>query len=99
MAFFCYIVYVLLAGLAGATAQEADPEIRSKIQTAQVMTVFSWRTYPIVYFFQMLGISAAYAVVAIQVGYCASDIISKCGVGIVTYQITYAKSKKEGLLA
>ena len=25
-------------------------------------------------------------------GYCVSDIISKCGVGIVIYQITYAKS-------
>ena len=59
MAFFCYIVYVLLAGLAGATAQEADPEIRSKIQTALVVTVISWCTYPIVYFFRMLGISAA----------------------------------------
>merc|ERR1711874_107578 len=27
-------------------------------------------------------------------GYCASDIISKCGVGLVIYQISYAKSCK-----
>ena len=32
------------------------------------------------------------AVGSIQVGYCASDIISMCGVGIVIYQLTYAKS-------
>jgi len=99
MIFFCYIVYELLVGLASATAQESDPEIRGKIQTAQVMTVISWCTYPVVYLFPMLGINAAQAVVAIQIGYCASDIISKCGVGIVIYQITYAKSKKDGLLA
>ena len=44
------------------------------------------------------ALTAADAVVAIQIGYCASDIISKCGVGLVIYQITYAKSAKEGLL-
>merc|ERR1712046_302431 len=48
MAFFLYIVYELLVGLAAATASEADPVIASKIGTAQVMTVISWCTYPIV---------------------------------------------------
>ena len=47
------------------------------IQTAQAMTVISRYTYPVVYFFPMLGINAAQAVVSIQVSYCASDII-KC---------------------
>jgi len=98
MMFFLYIVYELLVGLSEATNQEADPVIRGKIQTAQVMTVISWCTYPIVYLFPMLGINAAHAVMGIQIGYCASDIISKCGVGLVIYQITYAKSTKEGLL-
>jgi len=46
----------------------------------------------------MLGVNAAQAVVSIQIGYCASDIISKCGVGILIYQITYAKSSKEAML-
>merc|ERR1711860_401607 len=32
-----------------------------------------WFTYPVVYLFPMLGISASKAVVGIQVGYCASD--------------------------
>merc|ERR1711902_204502 len=98
MAFFLYIVQELLVGLAEATNKESDPAVKSNIQLAQVMTVISWCTYPVVYLFPMLGISASNAVVAIQVGYCVSDIISKCGVGLVIYQITYAKSNKEGML-
>jgi len=99
MLFFLFIVYELLSGLSNATNSESDPEIREKIKLAQVMTVISWCTYPVVYLFPMLGIQASTAVVAIQVGYCVSDIISKCGVGLVIYQITYAKSSKDGLLA
>jgi len=98
MVFFLYIVYELLVGLSAATASETDPVVKGKIQTAQLMTVVSWCTYPVVYLFPMLGINAAHAVVSIQIGYCCSDIISKCGVGILIYQITYAKSNKEGLL-
>jgi len=98
MIFFLYIVYELLVGLSAATNSEADPTVKSKIQTAQLVTVVSWCTYPVVYLFPMLGINAAQAVVSIQLGYCASDIISKCGVGILIYQITYAKSSKEALL-
>merc|ERR1712039_112380 len=99
MLFFLYIVFELLVGLSAATNAEADPVIMGKIKVAQVMTVISWCTYPVVYLFPMLGINAASAVVSIQIGYCASDIISKCGVGIVIYQITAAKSAKESLLA
>jgi len=98
MAFFLYIVYELLVGLGAATNSESDPAIQGKIRVAQVMTVISWCTYPVVYLFPMLGINAAEAVVSIQLGYCVSDIISKCGVGLVIYQISYAKSSKEGLL-
>merc|ERR550514_48359 len=54
--------------------------------------------YPVMYLFPMMGIDAAHAVVGIQIGYCASDIISKCGVGLLIYQITYAKSTKNSLL-
>merc|ERR1712156_978651 len=98
MSFFLYIVYELLVGLSTAPASEKSAEIAGKIRTAQVMTVISWCTYPIVYLFPMLGVSAAKSVVAIQIGYCISDIISKCGVGLVIYQITYAKSNTQGLL-
>jgi bacteriorhodopsin len=99
MGFFLSIVYELLVGLAAATNSETDPVIKGKIQTAQTMTVISWCTYPVVYLFPMLGINAAHAVVSIQIGYCVSDIISKCGVGLTIYQITMAKSNKEGLLS
>ena len=40
----------------------------------------------------MIGFTGAGVVVAIQVGYCVSDIISKCGVGFLIYNITIAKS-------
>merc|ERR1712054_601557 len=92
MSFFLYIVYELLVGLAAATNSEGNPVIKGKIQSAQLMTVISWCTYPIVYLFPMLGVNAAHSVVSIQIGYCVSDIISKCGVGLLIYQITYAKS-------
>jgi bacteriorhodopsin len=100
MVFFLYIVYELLVGLTDATNSETDPVIKGKIGTAQVMTVISWCTYPVVYLFPMMGINAAHAIVGIQIGYCASDIISKCGVGLLIYQISYAKSSiaREGMV-
>ena len=64
--------------------QRSQPVIASKIGTAQVMIMISWCTYPIAYLFPMLGFSAAKAVVSIQLGYCASDIICKCDVGLVS---------------
>merc|ERR1712185_388704 len=99
MLFFLYIVYELLVGLAAATNSESDPAIAGKIRTAQVMTVISWCTYPIVYLFPFFGMrDAAQSVVSIQIGYCVSDIISKCGVGLVIYQISYAKSQNKEAL-
>merc|ERR1712045_808074 len=98
MSFFLYIVFELLVGLKAATDSETDPVVKGKIELAKLMTVVSWCTYPVVYLFPMLGIAASNAVVAIQIGYCVSDIISKCGVGLVIYQVTYAKSNKDGAL-
>jgi len=89
---FCYVVYTLLVGLSDATSKEQDPDIKSKVKMAQLVTVLSWLTYPIVYVIPMFGFSGASTVVGIQVGYCISDIISKCGVGLIIYQITAAKS-------
>jgi len=95
MCFFLNVVYELLVGLAAATAEEADPVVKAKIQQAQVWTVVSWCTYPVVYLFPMIGLGGCRSVVNIQVGYCISDIISKCGVGLLIYQISYEKSKQE----
>jgi len=93
MSFFLFIVQTLLVGLAAATNAEADANVKGLIRSAQVWTVVSWCTYPIVYVFPMMGISGPSSVVAIQLGYSCSDIISKCGVGLLIYQITNAKSK------
>merc|ERR1719310_1298197 len=90
---FLYVVYTLLVGLRGATEQERDDTIKSKIKMACWVTVISWLTYPFVYIIPMFGARGATAVVGIQVGYCISDIISKCGVGFLIYGITNAKSK------
>merc|ERR1711998_638226 len=89
---FVYIVYELLVGLQEATNLEDNDDVKNLIQLAQKMTVISWCTYPVVYIFPMLGMSGAGAVVGIQIGYCVSDIISKCGVGLLTYNICKAKS-------
>merc|ERR1712060_304548 len=99
MMFFLYIVQELLVGLKDATNKESDANIRANISAAQVWTVISWCTYPVVYLFPMMNIGGSKAVVAVQLGYTVSDIISKCGVGILIYQISYAKSKGESLLA
>merc|ERR1711904_582433 len=98
---FIFVVYTLVIGLADATNAENDLAVRSKIKTAQWMTVISWLTYPVVYIIPMLGAKGANAVVGIQMGYCLSDIISKCGVGFLIFGITNAKSKalmKDGLV-
>jgi len=90
---FAFVVITLIFGLRKATALESDPSIRNKIKTAQYLTILSWLTYPIVYIIPMFGVSGADAVVGIQMGYCLSDIIAKCGVGFIIYGITNAKSK------
>merc|ERR1711862_281549 len=89
---FAYIVYELMVGLSDATNSEADENVRGLIKAAQLWTVVSWLTYPVVYIFPMLGLSGAQAVVGVQLGYCFSDIISKCGVGLIIYRVTCAKS-------
>jgi len=89
---FAYIVHTLLLGLSAATESEADPKVRDLVKMAQVATVISWCTYPVVYLFPMLGISGSNVVVMIQLGYSVSDIVSKCGVGLLVYSITMAKS-------
>jgi len=103
---FCYIVKELIFGLEEAGQKETDAGVRDLIWKARWWTVVSWLTYPIVYIIPLVGFHGqrapgAQAVLYIQCGYCLSDIISKCGVGLLIYQITYAKSQLEkgGLLA
>jgi len=95
---FLWIVYTLIIGMKDAVENDniASETVKSKIRVAQYMTVISWLTYPFVYIIPMFGASGADAIVGIQIGYCISDIISKCGVGLVVYTITKAKSEALG---
>jgi len=100
LCFFSYIVKELLFGLEEAAAKETDANIKAIIWQSRWITVVSWLTYPIVYIIPLVGFHGskapgAQAVMMIQCGYCFSDIISKCGVGLLIYQITYAKSQLE----
>jgi len=90
---FVYIVWELTLGLKSALEEEDDNRIKNKIWWSQRLTIFSWLTYPFVYIIPMLGAEGAAAVVGIQIGYCFADIIAKCGVGLLIYQITLAKSR------
>ena len=92
-AVFLFIVYKLLVGLKGAIAKETNPDVASMLNQVCLATVVSWCTYPVVYLFPFLNLSGAQAVVGIQLGYCVSDVISKCGVGFLIYNITKAKSE------
>jgi bacteriorhodopsin len=89
---FLYVVHTLLVGLQGAIASEENEGIKSMLSAVCWATVISWCTYPVVYVFPMFGLTGAESVVAIQLGYCVSDIISKCGVGFLIYNITIQKS-------
>jgi bacteriorhodopsin len=89
---FGYVVHTLLVGLTGAIAAENDPSVAMMLKNVCWATVISWLTYPFVYLFPFFGLQGPNAVVAIQVGYCVSDIVSKCGVGFLIYNITMAKS-------
>jgi bacteriorhodopsin len=96
---FCYIVYQLFVGLKEAQNSHPSATVNNQVKWACWATVISWCTYPIVYTFPMFagsdgtgGLSST-AMVAVQMGYTASDIIAKCGVGFLVYKIGLAKSK------
>jgi len=89
---FLYVVYTLLIGLKGAIASEGNPAVASMLSQVCWATVISWCTYPVVYLFPLMGFEGPGAIIAIQMGYCVSDIISKCGVGFLIYNITITKS-------
>ena len=89
---FLYVVYTLLVGLKEAIASEGNPKVAAMLTQVCYATVISWCTYPVVYLFPMIGFGGPQAVIAIQLGYCVSDIISKCGVGFLIYNITITKS-------
>merc|ERR1719386_383032 len=87
MCFFSFVVRELVFGLEEAASKETDAGVKELIWKARWWTVISWLTYPIVYIIPLVGFHGqrapgAQAVLYIQCGYCLSDIISKCGVGL-----------------
>jgi len=105
---FIFIVYTLVIGLAKAAEEEkithGDAELQNYIKQACYWTVISWCTYPIVYILPMLmnttnGEMTANNVVGIQIGYSIADVISKCGVGLLTYRIAIKKTNMMNMKA
>ena len=90
----------MLVGLKGVIGRESNPAVADMLHQTRLWTVISWCIYPVVYLFPFMGITGAQAVVGIQLGYCVSDVISKCGIGFLIYNITITKSEavKEGAL-
>merc|ERR1712217_690288 len=91
MCFFMYIMGILDA-LYHVVEGDTSPSTKNKVGAALLVTMISWCTYPVVYLFPMFHISGANAVVGIQVGYCVADVISKCVVGLIIYQVSKEKS-------
>jgi bacteriorhodopsin len=99
MVFFQYIVYELLIGLSPQLNSEANPVIAGRIRTTQVMTVTIWCTYPIVYLFPMFGANATQTIILVQICYCISDVIAKCGVGVMICHIACAKCTQHEMMS
>jgi len=91
---FLYVVYTLFVGLKSASSGTPS-RIQRLIKIASYTTVISWLTYPVVFVLPMLGLDLAQAEVGIQIGYSFSDIISKCGVGILVTYIARVRSQSE----
>merc|ERR1711937_361124 len=77
-----------------AADKESNENLKLLCKQACWWTVVSWCTYPIVYILPMLmnttnGEMTANNVVGIQIGYSIADVISKCGVGLMVYSISF----------
>merc|ERR1711865_1066277 len=97
---FIFIVYTLVIGLSKVADRDERPDVALLCKQACWWTVVSWCTYPIVYILPMLmnttnGEMSAANLIGIQIGYSFSGVISKCGVGLMVYNIGIRKSYHE----
>merc|ERR1711937_345757 len=82
---------MIIIGYPGELILEEDKLSQRWLYWALAMVPFIYIVYTLI-----IGMKGADAIVGIQVGYCVSDIISKCGVGLIVYTITNAKSEALG---
>ena len=92
---FCYIYYVLVAGLTSAKSRQSS-KVSSMINTTIALTVIVWLFYPIAYLLPVLGLDGATAEVGLQLGNSVADILAKAGYGVLIYFIARAKSDDDG---
>ena len=92
---FAYILYVLWVQLNKAT-EDAAPRVKKLLGDTKLLLLATWGFYPIAYLMPQLGVEAASATVALQVGYSIADILAKCGYGFMIYAIAQAKMEAEG---
>merc|ERR1719313_2305963 len=104
---FIYVVYMLVAGLAGGDDEQSDDEeagvasesanrLRSLIGAARYLTVVSWLTYPIIYIVKTVGTDTPGRSMAIeQVGYSLADFLAKAVFGVLIWAIASTKSDLE----
>ncbi len=93
---FLYIVYTLFFQLGGAMKRQSE-EVSVLLRNTRLLLLLTWGFYPIVYMLPFLGTGLdANTVVAIQIGYCISDVAAKCGYGLMIYTIARTKSIEEG---
>ena len=92
---FLYILFVLYSELNAAAASN-DAKTKVQLRNTQLLLLATWGFYPIAYAMPLLGVSGAFATVALQVGYGLADIAAKCGYGIMVYNIARSKMAAEG---
>ena len=91
---FIYIVWELFSGL-GASINRQPVEAQELVRKARLLTFASWGFYPIVYMAPYAQISGPQAETIIQLGYTLADLIAKCVVGVLVYNIAVRKSALE----
>jgi len=97
--FHSHFVFMLVAGLHGATTKQSD-SVKGLVHIARYLTVISWLTYPCVYIIKNFGLKGSVATTYEQVGYSVADFVAKAVFGVLIWAIAANKSAEEesGLL-
>ncbi len=94
---FLYIIYVLWFELNDAIVRQAE-RIKLLFRNLRLLTIGAWGFYPIAYMAPFLDTSPANTLIILQVGYCISDIMAKCGYGVLIYAIARLKTDGDNVV-